>query len=81
METGDEKANTLGSPIRVNKMGRKWRGYDDEGSVEAEEIDDVSIDLSSSDEKSNNGGEDVDNRDMQDLKVWDDVLSRRELLR
>jgi hypothetical protein len=33
--------------------------------VDEEEIEDVSIDLSSSDEKSTNGGEDVDNGDMR----------------
>jgi hypothetical protein len=38
--------------------------------VDEEEIEEVSTDLSSSsDEKSNNGGEDVDNADMRDVDV------------
>jgi hypothetical protein len=46
--------------------GEMGGGYDNEESVDEEEIEDVSTDLSSSsDEKSNNGGEDVDNADMR----------------
>ena len=60
------KRTPFGVVFASISRGSMKGGYDNEESVDAEEIEEVSIDLSSSsDEKSNNGGcEDVDNGDM-----------------
>ena len=65
MKIWDEKPHTFGSPIRISKRGSMGWEYDNEDSDDSEDIEEVSIDLSSSDERSNNGDEDVDNDDMQ----------------